>query len=79
MFKIDGEDSGMTKKDFVLQLLRPIASAETEEEMKIRMDMLRSTDVWNDSEKLRNWLETTWFPCCKVIYFNIISLHILQD
>lgn len=69
---------GTTKREVVLELLRPIAKSMTEEEMKKRMDVLKCSQVWKESAKLQAWLNDTWFSCCKVIFFEKMkSLRII--
>ena len=55
-------------KDAVLQLLRDIASAETEDKYEKMQLALKNSYAWKlpKANKLRNWIDKTWLPCYKV-------------
>ena len=63
----DRSKNAPTKKAAVLRMIRSIACAETEEEMEKYIAVLKSSGLWNESSKLRNWFGETWLPCRKVI------------
>ena len=59
-----------TKREIVLEMMRSIARAETEEDMKTRIEILKSSQIWSEpgSSKFRTWITETWFSCLKVSF-----------
>ena len=56
----------ITKKSDVLLLLRPLAQALSDDDFNEALNLLQSSLLWKDNEKLRKWFEKTWLTCYKV-------------
>ena len=54
------------QKEEVLAKLRQVASSETEEIFKQRVNALKESNLWKGNSHLRNWFETTWLKEHKV-------------
>ena len=55
-------------KGMILAYLRIIANSKTEEVYNQNIKDLIESDIWNmdQAQKLRDWLNKTWFPTYKV-------------
>ncbi|CAH1268941.1 KLHL41 [Branchiostoma lanceolatum] len=72
-------ENGVRKKqDEVLNLLRAIASASTQEEYVTRKNQLEESEVWKGNEKLQTWLSRHWIPEAKrwVHFFRAEDLKV---
>ena len=54
------------QKEEVLAKLRLVASSETEEIYKQRVNALKESNLWKGNSHLSNWFETKWLKEHKV-------------
>ena len=54
------------QKEEVLAKRRQVASSETEEIFKQRVNALKESNLWKGNNHLSNWFETTWLKEHKV-------------
>lgn len=62
----NGEHGVRAERDSLLQLLRDVATASTQEEYVANMTKLQDSAMWRTNEKLRNWFGRKWIPEAKV-------------
>ncbi|XP_063078674.1 uncharacterized protein LOC134468731 [Engraulis encrasicolus] len=61
----NGEHGVRAERDSLLQLLRDVATASTQEEYVANMTKLQDSAMWRTNEKLRNWFGRKWIPEAK--------------
>ena len=53
--------------------LRRVANALSEDQLTAALEELKNSEVYSENHRVRNWLNTRWFPDIKVLqYFFFI-------